>query len=113
MRIKNGFAMALSPQGAPNLALLDVVLYDCGGQQRAWIHVQHDDMPKGKEDANAVLEDALESNVQRALGALVLKLASERQFLSDALGSIATPYGQTFPLNPLVIVSTRLPLATS
>jgi hypothetical protein len=76
VRIKDGFAEALSPQPAPNIAILDVVLYDCSGIQRVRIRVQHDDAPKGKEDANAVLKDALDSNVQRALGELVLQLAS-------------------------------------
>jgi hypothetical protein len=82
VKIDDRYFMPLSDRGTPFVEL-ELMIYDCKGKLVASIKEQHDFSPSIKEDPSVILQAALDDNVKRALGELVLDLSATRSDTSS------------------------------
>lgn len=78
VKLADGNFQALSPQPPEALeqAVLTLQLYDCAGNLKIDIRETHDFTAVRRENPESMLKEALQANMERALGAFVLKLGS-------------------------------------
>jgi hypothetical protein len=76
VKIGDEYFQALSPRPPEALeqAVLTLQLYDCAGNVKINIRETHDFTAVRSEDPESMLKEALQANMERALGAFVLKL---------------------------------------
>jgi hypothetical protein len=76
VKLGDEYFQALSPRPPEALeqAVITLQLYDCAGNLKINIRETHDFTAVRSEDPESMLKEALQANMERALGAFVLKL---------------------------------------